>query len=769
MKKIILFFAFLGLLLSVQSFCASNTTMDRAITLYKWKFFDDSIFELNKLISDAQDPWTNRALFLKAQCLAKKGDAKQAEDIFRPLSVRPDFPLFDYAKFYLGEIYFNNKQYDEAYSCYKDIFSDSALKSDADIRLAECLFMTGKVQDAIEIYKTLISEGSYLTPLDRARLDLGKCYEKAGKPAEAIKAYHEVNLYHPLSPLVKEAVARIKYLSGRYKIYPGAASAEDLYNKALIYYNYGDFGSAGVTLQTIVTNYRKSNLWEEALFKLGLCDYKRKRLSSAVSMFKLCIRQNGDFADAAQFYLAFAYGKAGYFYQALDSLAKVVTNYPNSQYADDAAYYIGYYYETNGFKDTALSYYNHFVEQFPKSEFLDDAYWRMGRIYYFRKDYSRACDAFSKAIWSCSSGDWLDACAYWKAMAQEKMGNKLDAISSYQFVMGRFDHTYYSYRAREKLASLGVPNIEPSGGAPDNETISAIGEGPFAETPLPEGRDFLEEPLPFEPGVDDQTATRESPPVKAIDAREHFKKYSELMAIGFYDEAAKEAEVLVAVSPEDKKMSAKLALATAHLAAGQIRESIVYAETLCNNAIISGTSGQLPAALWHLAYPKGYYKFVSEYADQFGVDKSLVLAVIREESRFNPQTLSWAHARGLMQIIPPTGRSLARLIGINPYYTSRLHDPDTNIKMGCYYLSQLLKRFNNDPSLALAAYNGGPVRVQKWMNKWWREVGPNIDIDEFVESIPLSETRRYVQKVMKSYYEYKRHYSEDLPHVPVKG
>jgi soluble lytic murein transglycosylase len=173
--------------------------------------------------------------------------------------------------------------------------------------------------------------------------------------------------------------------------------------------------------------------------------------------------------------------------------------------------------------------------------------------------------------------------------------------------------------------------------------------------------------------------------------------------------------------------------------------------------------------MWHLAYPKGYYKYVREYANEFGLEESLVLAVIREESRFNPKTLSFANARGLMQIIPPTGRSVARLVGIKSYYTNKLHDPDTNIKMGCYYLSQLLKRFDNDKVMALAAYNGGPLRVKRWMNKWWNEVGPNIDIDEFVESIPLSETRRYVQKVMKSYYEYKRFYSEKSPDIPVKG
>lgn len=770
MKKIVLIFAVLCLIMPLRSFCAINSIMDRAVTLYKWKYYDDSVIELNKLISDSKEPWKSRALFLKASCLEKKGDAEQAESIFEGLSAKRGFPLYDYAEFRLAEIYFNKKQYNEACNRYKRIFSDSVLKPEAEIRVAECLYLTVGVQDAIEINKALIQQGSSMTPLDRVRMNLGKCYEKARMPKEAIKAYHEVNLYHPLSPLVKEAVSRINSLSGRYNIYPGAASAEDIYNNAMIFYNYGDFGSAGFTFQKIVTGYKNSNLWEESLFKLGLCDYKRKRLSSSISRFKLCVKQGGDFADAAQFYLAFAYGKAGYFYQALDSLNKVVVNYPASQYADDAAYYLGYYYETNGFKDTALEYYGRFTSQYPKSEFLDDAYWRIGRLYYFKKDYSKACDAFSKAIWSCSSGDWLDACAYWKAMSQEKLGNRWDAISSYQYVAGRFDHTYYGYRAKEKLLSLGIPYMESKEDEyAGTDGASLINEGPFASTPLPDDQAYIEEPFPFEPGIDERLVSGESYSIKASDASEHFRKYAELMAIGFYDEAAKEAELLVSISPDNKKMSAKVALATANLGAGQIRDSIIYAESQCNNAIMCGTSGQLPAAMWHLAYPKGYYKYVSEYANKFGVDEYLVLAVIREESRFNPRTLSWANARGLMQIIPQTGFSVARLVGIRPYYTSRLHDPDTNIKMGCFYLSQLLKRFNNDKVMAVAAYNGGPLRVKRWMNKWWSEVGPNIDIDEFVESIPLAETKRYVQKVMKSYYEYKRHYSEKFPRITTKG
>jgi soluble lytic murein transglycosylase len=188
---------------------------------------------------------------------------------------------------------------------------------------------------------------------------------------------------------------------------------------------------------------------------------------------------------------------------------------------------------------------------------------------------------------------------------------------------------------------------------------------------------------------------------------------------------------------------------------------------MCNNAIYYGTSDQLPRSAWHLAYPKAYYKYVQKYANEFGIDEFLVLAVIREESRFNPKTLSWANARGLMQIVPQTGRGVARLVGIKSFHSGKLYDEEVNIRMGCYYLSNLLKRFNDNKVLALAAYNGGPLRVKRWAEK----AGPDMDLDEFIENIPLSETKRYVQKVMKSYYEYKRIYSagDKYPSMYFKG
>jgi len=760
MKRISSFLFVFIIFISFQAFCPTNGILDRAVTLYKWKYYDDAIVELNKMILEGKEPWASRASFLKGYCFLKKGGSEQAKEIFRSLAVTPDFVLYDHAKFALAEICFNEKDYESAYLQYKGFFADSALKPEADLKLAESLYMLGRVDEAIAALNELVAAKGPGAPLDRARFNLGRYYEKVGDFKNAMKSYRDISLYHPLSPVWRQAMARITYLTRNYKIYPGEASAEDLFNKGMVYYNFGDFGSASVTFQQIVSAHRSSGLWQEALFKLAMCDYKRKRLSSSITRFKLCASGGGDLAAASQFYMAFAYGKRGYFYQALDSLNKVVLNYPNSEYADDAAYWLAYYYESNGYKDTAEQYYRNFVAQYPNSEFTDDAYWKLGRIYYFKKDYAAARDTFKTALDRCPDASMLDACSYWLGLCSEKIGNSFDAVNAYQTVVQKFDHTYYSYRAREKLYLLGAETF-------DYENVRAeampVAEESAKDMPI------NEEPFPFEAYEEDyQVAALESPTIKTTDLRDHFNRYTELMAVGFYEDAALEASLLVENSPKDKKISAKLALATAQMAAGKVRDSITYAEILCNNAILNGTSRDLPRQTWNLAYPKGYYKHVSEYAAQFGLEEALVLAVIREESRFNPKTLSWANARGLMQIIPQTGLGVARLVGIKSYRTAQLFEPEMNIKLGCYYLAQLLKRFGGNKIYALAAYNGGPIRVKKWMNKWQSDIGSSIDMDEFVESIPLAETRRYVQKVLKSYYEYKRLYTNQYPVLKYK-
>jgi soluble lytic murein transglycosylase len=151
-----------------------------------------------------------------------------------------------------------------------------------------------------------------------------------------------------------------------------------------------------------------------------------------------------------------------------------------------------------------------------------------------------------------------------------------------------------------------------------------------------------------------------------------------------------------------------------------------------------------------LYYPLSYWAFVEEAAGKNGVDPLLVLSVIREESRFDPQARSIAGALGLMQLMPQTAARFSRHALKAHKLPANLQDARLNIQIGTYYLSQLLKTFQSIPP-ALAAYNAGEDAVKSWLSR-----GNYKTVDEFIEDIPYDETRNYVKRVLNTYFEYLR-------------
>jgi soluble lytic murein transglycosylase-like protein len=133
-----------------------------------------------------------------------------------------------------------------------------------------------------------------------------------------------------------------------------------------------------------------------------------------------------------------------------------------------------------------------------------------------------------------------------------------------------------------------------------------------------------------------------------------------------------------------------------------------------------------------------------------GPEDALVLAVMRQESRFSMTAVSPAGARGMMQLMPDTAREMASRMNIG-YTVERLtSDADFNIALGRAYLDQLLNLFDRSYVLAVAAYNAGPARVLDWMRRFGDPRDPSIDVDVWVRSIPYAETRIYVQRVMQN-------------------
>lgn len=141
---------------------------------------------------------------------------------------------------------------------------------------------------------------------------------------------------------------------------------------------------------------------------------------------------------------------------------------------------------------------------------------------------------------------------------------------------------------------------------------------------------------------------------------------------------------------------------------------------------------------------------VPDLNDPFAPEDALVLAVIRQESGFDRTALSRAGARGMMQLMPGTAKQVSRAMSL-PYTRDKLTtDPSYNIRLGQTYLAQMLDRFAGSPPLALAAYNAGPHRVDRWLKKFGDPRTGQVDMIDWIESIPFSETRNYVQRVSEA-------------------
>jgi soluble lytic murein transglycosylase len=163
----------------------------------------------------------------------------------------------------------------------------------------------------------------------------------------------------------------------------------------------------------------------------------------------------------------------------------------------------------------------------------------------------------------------------------------------------------------------------------------------------------------------------------------------------------------------------------------------------------------LSAKFWKLFFPLAYKEAILAYAKLREVDPFFVNGIIRQESLFDSQALSPAGARGLMQIMPATGKKLyPNTILKKPFETEALFDPDMNIRLGVKYVSQLNKRFGRNGTHILISYNAGPHVLKKWLKRF----GHFSDQDVFIESIPYPETRRYVKHVLRNLGIYKALY-----------
>jgi soluble lytic murein transglycosylase len=160
-----------------------------------------------------------------------------------------------------------------------------------------------------------------------------------------------------------------------------------------------------------------------------------------------------------------------------------------------------------------------------------------------------------------------------------------------------------------------------------------------------------------------------------------------------------------------------------------------------------------PAEFWRLAFPMPFRAALEKYCRERRLDPFLIAALVRQESEFDPQAVSRAKAYGLSQVLPSTGRQLARKVGLRRFSASMLFQPAVNLNLGTYMFRSLVDQYGGRLEPALAAYNAGKSRSDAWLN--W---GAFREPPEFIETIPFTETRNYVQIVLRNAELYRRLY-----------
>ncbi|MFH0924460.1 MAG: transglycosylase SLT domain-containing protein, partial [bacterium] len=379
------------------------------------------------------------------------------------------------------------------------------------------------------------------------------------------------------------------------------------------------------------------------------------------------------------------------------------------------------------------------------NDLIENSLWLNGIINFKLGNFSSAFVNLQTIYQRCLTSPYAAGSLYWQAQSSEKLNNWEGSVLLYQQILDVFPFSYYAILAKKNLDSLPDEKeivfnllhpekkiVKSSIGISTDEILSKI--------------DKSEEGVEY-PGLTDSI---NGIAIKGLS--KSLLKAQKLFLLGLLPLAQDELKFALDNYPKNIKDIIKISNLFNQM--DYYSKSISIIDKFIKDGKINKSTNR---NLLELGYPLAYYSIIKQYADLYKVDLFLILAIMREESRFSPLALSFAGARGVMQIMPSTGNHLSKKVKHSNYDPDHLYQVTTNIKMGCYYVSALLKRFNGNKFLAVASFNAGPHAVDKW-----RKQDPQTPIDMFVEKIPYKETRLYVKKVLRSYNCYKIIYGNIL-------
>jgi soluble lytic murein transglycosylase len=618
--------------------------------------------------------------------------------------------LADYASYYKGLAQLRLGQVAEARRTLDGVIDRKApgyVTFAAALTSGEAAELAGDYAAAVRVYEHIADHKAAISEDVLSRL--GRAALAAGNRPRAADAF--LRVYYEF-PLTDAATAASQQLASLQDLITHTGYKTDLGRAQVLFgaRRFDDARSAFQALQGIAEGDDK----ELVDLRVAECDFNLKRYAAARDGVMPYLERASRKAEARFFYLS-SLRELGDHDRYVALTAALVAEFPDSSWSEEALSNLGTYYILVDEDDEAAKTFKEVYDRFPTGARAERAAWKYGWSAYTNGNYAETVRVFESASISFPRSDYRPSFLYWAGRSHAKLGEGTQAESRLRLVYTDYANSYYGRLAERQLARRGDTTSRP-----DVVRLASSEQPPTSDV----------KPIPTEPLI------------------------RLLLANGMYDDAL--AELRYAQRAWGNSARVDATLAWIYNRKGELRRAISLMRRTYPQFLTAGGQ-ELPAEILQIIFPLEYWESIRRHSALHDLDPYLVAALIAQESTFDPGIKSVANAWGLMQLVPATGRRLARSVGLRGFSTASLTNPEINIRLGTLYFSQKVAQFGGT-YYALASYNAGESRVVRWKSE-----RPGLDEDEFIDDIPFPETQNYVKRILGTAEDYRRLYPDGAP------
>jgi peptidoglycan lytic transglycosylase len=590
---------------------------------------------------------------------------------------------------------------------FEQKYPDSLQSHDVAMLYAGALMATNEPQRAaayLEKHRQPVKPDIEIT--------LGRAYVAAGEKARAADIFRRLYFEMPTSAEADAAALELRNLGET----PPAGSFDQRHTRAGLLTKARRFQDALNELSPLVEQAPPDKMLDlQVEFAAAL--YRARKRDDAQHLFESIVQNQAAGVEAkAQtlYFLAEIARDKDDGQKNRDYVAQLRTLAPESTWMTDALLSAGNMYMLRRDYEVAVPFYAEIYQRQKNGRLSPYTHWKTAWLTYRMGKKDDAKRLFEEQIEMYPGSPEVPAAIYWRGRMAEDEGNKGLARAYYQKLTENYRYFYYANLARDRMTKLGDEVVDPP----------LLDNLPHLAAP----------PRDWEAPADNVRA----------------QKAQLLANAALYDFAVAEMQAASAGSPPwEAKSVAEIY--------GEQGSYIRAIETL-KRAVpgyFTAEIPQIPRPVWEGLFPRPFWDELKRDAAANRLDPHLVASLIRQESEFNPAAISRANAMGLMQLLPSVGKGLAKEMKIKHFSSDELLVANTNLQLGTRYFRHMVDHYDGQVEYALAAYNAGEDRVDDW-----RKNGNFADVEEFVESIPFTETREYVQAILRNAALYKLLYSK---------